>query len=107
MNDVQQAIADAPPLKVSRWFDAPQLASEGRSFPVRLAHPPARAGEAFPERGWPFHLRRAVAQALTDSDGDVLAFLPGRREIEQARAAIAGANISLIRGSGANTGQIR
>jgi ATP-dependent helicase HrpB len=75
--------------RVARWFDAPQLASEGRSFPVRLAHPPARAGEAFPERGWPFHLRRAVAQALAESEGDVLAFLPGRREIEQAREAIA------------------
>ncbi|WP_291183460.1 ATP-dependent helicase HrpB [Dokdonella sp.] len=74
--------------RVARWFDAPQLASEGRSFPVRLAHPPARAGEAFPERGWPFHLRRAVEQALAENEGDVLAFLPGRREIEQARAAL-------------------
>lgn len=80
--------------RVARWFDAPQLASEGRSFPVRIAHPPARAGEAFPERGWPFHLRRAVEQALAENDGDVLAFLPGRREIEQARAAL-----SELRGS--------
>ncbi len=78
--------------RIARWFDAPQLASEGRSYPVRIEHPPARAGEAFPERGWPFHLRRAVEQALAANDGDVLAFLPGRREIEQARAALASAD---------------
>ncbi|WP_300615978.1 ATP-dependent helicase HrpB [Dokdonella sp.] len=78
--------------RIARWFDAPQLASEGRSFPVRVAHPPARAGETFPERGWPFHLRRAVEQALAENDGDVLAFLPGRREIEQARAALGGSD---------------
>ncbi len=35
--------------------------------------------------------RRAVAQALADNDGDVLVFLPGKREIEQARAALSGA----------------
>ena len=75
--------------RIARWFDAPQRVSEGRSYPVRIAHPPARANEAWPERGWPFHLRRAVEQALAENPGDVLAFLPGRREIEQARAALA------------------
>ncbi|NCT66534.1 MAG: ATP-dependent helicase HrpB [Rhodanobacteraceae bacterium] len=75
--------------RVARWFDAPQLVSEGRSFPVRIAHPPARAGEAFPERGWPFHLRRAVETALAENDGDVLVFLPGKREIERAREVLA------------------
>src|SRR5690606_35484583 len=86
--------------RIARWFDAPQLASEGRSFPVRVVHPPARADEAFPEQGWPFHLRRAVEQALAENYGDVLAFLPGRREIEQARAALsaadAGASVDLV-----------
>ena len=75
--------------RVARWFDAPRIASEGRSFPVRIVHPPARAGEAWPERGWPAHLRRAVEQALADSDGDILVFLPGKREIDTARDALA------------------
>ncbi len=70
--------------RVARWFDAPRLVSAGRSFPVRIEHPPARAHEA-----WPFHLRRTVEIALAEIDGDVLVFLPGRREIEQARAALA------------------
>jgi ATP-dependent helicase HrpB len=65
--------------RVARWFDAPRLTSAGRSFPVRVAYPAARAQEE-----WPFHLRRIVENALKDTDGDVLAFLPGRREIERA-----------------------
>lgn len=34
--------------RIARWFDAPQLASAGRSFPVQVTHPPARTGEVFP-----------------------------------------------------------
>jgi ATP-dependent helicase HrpB len=75
--------------RVARWFDAPRLTSAGRSFPVRVVHPPARTGEAWPERGWAFGVRRAVELALAESDGDVLAFLPGKREIERVRAALA------------------
>jgi ATP-dependent helicase HrpB len=78
--------------RVARWFDAPRLSSEGRSFPVRITHPPARAGEGWPERGWAFGVRRAIELALAESDGDVLVFLPGKREIEQARAMLAGAH---------------
>ncbi len=72
--------------RIARWFDAPRLASEGRSHPVGIVHPPARAGEAWPERGCPFGLRRAIEQALAENDGDVLAFLPGKREIERMRS---------------------
>ncbi len=81
--------------RMARWLGAPRVASEGRSHPVRLVHPPARSGEAWPERGWVFHLRRAVQQALAENPGDVLVFLPGRREIAQAAetlAALAGAD---------------
>lgn len=74
--------------RIARWFDAPRIASEGRSFPVRIEHPPARTDEAWPGRGWPFHLRRAVEAALAAGDGDVLTFLPGKREIDTARRAL-------------------
>ena len=83
--------------RVARWFDAPQLLSQGRSFPVRIAHPPARQGEAWPERGWLAHLRRSVELALTENEGDVLAFLPGKREIEQAAGVLAGLTVQAIR----------
>jgi ATP-dependent helicase HrpB len=69
--------------RIERWFDAPRLASEGRGFPVRIVHPPARANETDA-----IVLRRAVALALAENSGDVLVFLPGKREIDQARAAL-------------------
>ena len=74
--------------RVAHWFDAPRIGSEGRSFAVRIVHPPARTNEQWPDRGWPFHLRRAVELALVDNTGDVLVFLPGKREIEMARGAL-------------------
>ena len=76
--------------RIARWLDAPRIASQGRSFEVRIVHPPPRAEEAWPARGWPLHVRRAVEQALAENDGDVLVFLPGRREIDQVRGALAG-----------------
>ena len=75
--------------RIARWLDAPRIASHGRSFDVRIMHPPARPDETWPARGWPLHVRRAVELALAENDGDVLVFLPGRREIEQVRGVLA------------------
>ena len=69
--------------RIARWLDAPRLTSAGRSFPVRIVHPPPRPGED--ALG---HLRRTAQQALTESGGDVLVFLPGKREIERAGEAL-------------------
>ncbi|MDE1960703.1 MAG: ATP-dependent helicase HrpB [Xanthomonadaceae bacterium] len=69
--------------RIARWLDAPRVTSAGRSFPVRIEYPPAK-----PNEDWPFHLRRVVETALRETDGDILVFLPGRREIEQARRAL-------------------
>lgn len=69
--------------RMAQWFDAPRLTSAGRSFPVRIDYPPARAQETVEQ-----HLVRTVLQALRETDGDVLAFLPGRREIERARGML-------------------
>jgi ATP-dependent helicase HrpB len=66
--------------RVAEWLSAPVLRSEGRAFPVRIEYPSARRGEDDT-----VHLRRIVQQALVDTDGDVLVFLPGRREIVQAQ----------------------
>ena len=70
--------------RLARFIDAPRLSSAGRSFPVEVAHFPPRRDEA-PEH----HLRRAVEHALASHPGDVLAFLPGRREIDRAMRALA------------------
>ena len=82
--------------RIARWFDAPRLSSEGRSFPVRIEYPPARQGESWPERGWTTQLARVVTRALREADGDILVFLPGRREIDAARRAIEGLEAEVI-----------
>ena len=66
--------------RVAGWLDAPRVSSPGRSFPVRIEHPPARAQESLEHQ-----LARVARQALEETDGDVLVFLPGRREIAQAQ----------------------
>jgi ATP-dependent helicase HrpB len=66
--------------RIARWLDATRLSSPGRSFPVRIEHPPARAQETAEH-----HLARVTRQALEENPGDVLVFLPGRREIARAQ----------------------
>jgi ATP-dependent helicase HrpB len=69
--------------RIAQWLEAPRLSSPGRSFPVRIEHPPARAQEGIEQQ-----LARVVRQALEENEGDVLAFLPGRREIARAQGAL-------------------
>ena len=62
--------------RLARFLDAPRLTSAGRSFPVEIAHFPARRDEALEPQA-----RRAIEHALATHPGDVLVFLPGQREI--------------------------
>ncbi|HEX6535502.1 MAG TPA: ATP-dependent helicase HrpB [Gemmatimonadaceae bacterium] len=59
---------------------APLVSSAGRAFPVEVRYRPRRA-EVWVERA----AAAAVRTALAESDGDVLVFLPGAREIRRAR----------------------
>jgi len=69
--------------RIAQWLDAPRISSPGRSYPVRIEHPPARVQEALEHQ-----LARVVRQALAENPGDVLAFLPGRREIARAQSVL-------------------
>ncbi len=69
--------------RLARFLDAPRLTAEGRAYPVTVAHFPARRDEALA-----FQLRRCVEQALSQHPGDVLAFVPGQREIAEATRAL-------------------
>jgi ATP-dependent helicase HrpB len=71
--------------RLAKFIDAPRLSSAGRSHPVEIAHFAARRDEALEHQ-----LRRAIEHALPRHPGDILAFLPGRREIARAAAALAG-----------------
>ena len=77
--------------RLARFLDAPRLTSAGRSFPVVVSHFPARRDEALEHQ-----VRRAVQHALAAHPGDVLAFLPGQREIAKAQAALAGIDAELL-----------
>ncbi|MCI1727873.1 MAG: ATP-dependent helicase HrpB [Chiayiivirga sp.] len=72
--------------RLAQFLDAPRLTAEGRSFPVRIAYPPRQGQEPAEAQ-----LKRAVQTALAETDGDVLVFLPGQREIAQTERLLAGA----------------
>ncbi|MGN6235265.1 ATP-dependent helicase HrpB [Dyella sp.] len=69
--------------RIAQWLDAPRISSPGRSFPVRIEYPPARTQESVEH-----HVARIARQALAENDGDVLVFLPGRREIARAQRTL-------------------
>ncbi|NCT72410.1 MAG: ATP-dependent helicase HrpB [Xanthomonadaceae bacterium] len=79
--------------KLARFLDAPRLSSEGRGFPVQVAHFPARRAlrQAQGDRDEPveLHAKRAIEHALAQHPGDVLVFLPGQREIVRVEAMLA------------------
>ncbi len=71
--------------RLAQFLDAPRLSSAGRSFPVEIAHFPARKNEGIEQQ-----VRRAVELAITTHAGDVLVFLPGQREIARVQTLLAG-----------------
>ncbi len=79
--------------RIAQWLDAPRISSPGRSFPVRVEYPPARVQESVEH-----HLARIARQALQENEGDVLAFLPGRREIARVQAVLEESFSQLARG---------
>ncbi|MFC6590904.1 helicase-related protein [Deinococcus lacus] len=70
---------------------APLVRSEGRAYPVEVRYaasdPVGRTGDA---------VAAAVRHVLAEESGDVLAFLPGVREIADAQAALAGAGVLVL-----------
>jgi ATP-dependent helicase HrpB len=75
--------------RLAGFLEAPRLSSAGRSFPVEVAHFPARRDEA-PEQ----QARRAIEHALATHPGDVLVFLPGRREIAKVEALLSSLHVA-------------
>ena len=73
--------------RLAQFLDAPRLSSEGRGHPVETAHFPARRDEALEQQA-----RRAIEHALAAHPGDVLVFLPGRREIAKLEQILAAAS---------------
>lgn len=64
--------------------DAPVIESEGRAFPLEI-----RWLGASPDKRIEDAMAQAVLTAWRETEGDVLAFLPGVREIERTRERLA------------------
>jgi ATP-dependent helicase HrpB len=64
--------------------DAPVITSTGRSFPVEV-----RYLENCGHAQLPVRMSAAVRRALSETEGDILAFLPGSSEIRACRALLA------------------
>ncbi len=80
--------------RLAAWLDAERVVSAGRSHPVKVEYLAPKREERLEQ-----HLARGVEQALGASDGDVLAFLPGRREIDQGAQVLAqrvAANVDIV-----------
>ncbi|MFI9006821.1 ATP-dependent helicase HrpB [Actinosynnema sp. NPDC053489] len=65
--------------------DAPVVRAQARTFPVEVVHTPPARGERVEAA-----VARAIRQALSEVDGDVLAFLPGVAEIRRCAALVGG-----------------
>ncbi len=89
--------------KLAAFLDAPRLSSAGRSYPVVIAHYPARRDEAIEHQ-----TKRAIEHALAAHPGDVLVFLSGQREIGKVQALMAQTSPSPTgRGVGERVGEHR
>ncbi|MCE9566077.1 MAG: ATP-dependent helicase HrpB [Planctomycetes bacterium] len=72
--------ATVDPAAISAYLGGcPVVDSAGRAFPVDVKYRPRRS-----DIGVSFAVADAVREVLTETSGDVLAFLPGLREIRQA-----------------------
>ena len=76
---------------VAKLLNAPVLRSEGRAFPVETRYLDAPAAHRFP-----MAMAQAVNKALAETDGDLLAFLPGEREIHAVLRQLGGADLHVL-----------
>jgi ATP-dependent helicase HrpB len=73
--------------RLAELLDAEVIESAGRMFPVTATH---LARDIAQPRDLPDAMARAVRGALTEHQGDILAFLPGMAEIRRTQAALDG-----------------
>ena len=81
---VMSATLDVEPL-ARLMGGAPVISSAGRSFPVEEVYLEERRPERLPDR-----MVAAVRQVVRETEGDVLAFLPGSGEIRTCASLLAG-----------------
>jgi ATP-dependent helicase HrpB len=78
---VMSATLDMPEL--SKLLDAPVIQSQGRTFPVDVGYAGDIDFELLPEM-----MAKAIRTVVKESNGDILAFLPGQGEIKKTEAIL-------------------
>ncbi|MBP2320528.1 ATP-dependent helicase HrpB [Kibdelosporangium banguiense] len=73
--------------------NAPVIRAEARTFPTDVAYVPPARGERIEAC-----VARATRRALSETDGDVLVFLPGAAEINRVTAMLDGVNVVTLHG---------
>ncbi|MFC0114075.1 ATP-dependent helicase HrpB [Kibdelosporangium aridum] len=73
--------------------DAPILQVEARTYPTETVYLPPLRGERLEAC-----VARATRRALSETDGDVLVFLPGAAEINRVRQMLDGVNVVTLHG---------
>ena len=76
--------------KLANYLDAKRLRSEGRCFPVTVTHRSMDSRYLPNKKGCENDVVRTVKEALEDEEGDILVFLPGRKEITQCAQILQG-----------------
>jgi ATP-dependent helicase HrpB len=86
---VMSATLDAE--RIAAWMQAPVVHSEGRSFEVALEWLPRPDDRRVADQ-----VADGVRRALAETEGDVLAFLPGVREIRWTGERLAGLGVPVV-----------
>ena len=82
--------------RLADGLGAAYLEAPGRSHPVSDVYCAEQPRDMPQRKGLAERLSRAVRRALGETDGDVLAFLPGRGEIEEVRRELRGVDADVV-----------
>lgn len=91
---VTSATLDGP--RLAHYLQAQQVSSDGRGFPVSEQYQAANDRQMPSGRDLAQRAQAAVTQGIVDTPGDVLVFMPGRKEIQQTVAALRGLDADVI-----------
>jgi ATP-dependent helicase HrpB len=73
--------------------DTPVIEAHARTFPITTTYVPAARNERLEQ-----HVARTVHKALSETDGDILVFLPGVPEIRRVTQQLQGLNVLPLHG---------
>lgn len=74
--------------KLASYFDATRLVASGRVYNVDVVHRREDSRQLPDSRYLDSRIKQELELRLDDTEGDVLVFLPGRKEIQQVQTAL-------------------